>query len=126
MESQSLRSQELVLHILGQLIQACDLIITWNEGVASEDDYVTSPSGMEKMAATCMLLESIGESAKKIDRLIPGFLVENEPNIPWKQIKGLRDHIAHGYFELDATSIFDTTKEIPELKEALIRLQDCI
>lgn len=126
MESQSLRSQELVLHILGQLIQACDLIITWNEGVASEDDYVTSPSGMEKMAATCMLLESIGESAKKIDRLIPGFLTENEPNIPWKQIKGLRDHIAHGYFELDATSIFDTTKEIPELKEALIRLQDCI
>lgn len=126
MESQSLRSQELVLHILGQLIQACDLITTWNEGVASEDDYVTSPSGMEKMAATCMLLESIGESAKKIDRLMPDFLTDNEPNIPWKQIKGLRDHIAHGYFELDATSIFDTTKEIPELKEALIRLQDRI
>ncbi len=126
MESQSLRNQELVLHILSQLVQACNLIITWNEGVASEDDYVTSPSGMEKMAATCMLLESIGESAKKIDRLMPDFLINNEPDIPWKQIKGLRDHIAHGYFELDATSIFDTTKEIPELKEALIRLQHCV
>ncbi|MCM1139325.1 MAG: DUF86 domain-containing protein [Muribaculum sp.] len=126
MESQSLHNQELVLHILGQLVQACDLIITWNEGIASEDDYLCSPTGMEKMAATCMLLESIGESAKKIDRLIPGFLTENEPAIPWKQIKGLRDHIAHGYFELDAVTIFETTKEIQELKEALIRLQSCI
>lgn len=126
MESQSSHNQELVLHILGQLIQACDLIITWNEGVLSEDDYLCSPTGMEKMAATCMLLESIGESAKKIDRLMPGFLIENEPNMPWRQIKGLRDHIAHGYFELDAVTIFETTKEIPGLKDALTRLQFCI
>lgn len=116
MESQSSHNQELVRHILGQLIQACDLITTWNEGVLSEDGYLCSPAGMEKMAATCMLLESIGESAKKIDRLMPGFLTENEPTIPWRQIKGLRDHIAHGYFELDAATIFETTKEIPVLK----------
>lgn len=81
---------------------------------------------MGKMAATCMLLESIGESAKKIDRLMPDFLIKNEPDIPWKQIKGLRDHIAHGYFELDATTIFETAKEVPELKEALMRLKTCI
>ncbi len=126
MESQFLRNQELVLHILGQLVKACDLIITWNEDVATEDDYLTSPNGMGKMAATCMLLESIGESAKKIDRLMPDFLIKNEPDIPWKQIKGLRDHIAHGYFELDATTIFETAKEVPELKEALMRLKTCI
>lgn len=126
MESQSSHNQQLVRHILGQLIQACDLITTWNEGVLSEDVYLCSPAGMEKMAATCMLLESIGESAKKIDRLMPGFLTENEPTIPWRQIKGLRDHIAHGYFELDAVTIFETTKEIPVLKEALTRLQSCI
>lgn len=126
MESQFSHNQEFVFHILSQLIQACDLIATWNKGVISEDDYVTSPSGMEKMAATCMLLESIEESVKKIDRLIPQFLADNEPNIPWKQIKGLRDHIAHGYFELDAAIIFESTRELPVLKDALERLKLCL
>lgn len=123
MESQSLHNQELVMHILQQLSRACDLIVTWNEGVTSEDDYLSSSAGMEKMAASCMILESIGEGAKKIDRLMPGFLVENEPDIPWKRIKGLRDHIAHGYFELDATVIYNVSVyEVSVLKQALDRL----
>jgi uncharacterized protein with HEPN domain len=28
------------------------------------------------------------------------------PSIPWKQVKGLRDIIAHHYFDVDASQIF--------------------
>ena len=28
-----------------------------------------------------------------------------------KAVKGIRDHIAHGYFEIDADIIFSTVKE---------------
>ncbi len=74
------------------------------------------------MAATCMLLEAIGEGVKKIDKLRPG-LLDSEPEIPWREIKGLRDHIAHGYFNLDAEIIFDVAvEELPPLKAALERL----
>lgn len=127
MESSYLHNLEIALNILTKLIEACDYIMLWNRGIKSENDYLTSSIGMEKMAASCMLLESIGEGVKKIDKLLPDFLKENEPETPWRQIKGLRDHIAHGYFELDASTIYDVAiNEVPELKEVLSRLKQKI
>lgn len=127
MESSYFHNRELALHVLKQMENACDLIIIWNEPIKTIDDYLCSPDGMSKMAASCMLIESIGEGVKKIDRLVPNFLIENEPTIPWREIKGLRDHIAHGYFDLDSSIIFDVSKnEIPKLKEIFGRLQSCI
>ncbi len=76
------------------------------------------------MAASCMLIESIGEGVKKIDKLYPGFLSDNEPDIPWKNVKGLRDHIAHGYFNIDADIVYDVAiNEIHILQSSIKRLQ---
>lgn len=117
----------LINHIVGQMIEACGLISLWNESVATSDDYLTSPDGMQKMAASCMLIESIGEGVKKIDRLAQGFLYDNYPNTQWKEIMGLRDHIAHGYFNLDADIIFDVVKtEIPTLQKTLKELKSIL
>lgn len=75
------------------------------------------------MAASCMLIESIGEGVKKIDRQMPGFLEKAEPQIPWRSVKGLRDHIAHGYFNIDEDVVFDVAvNEISPLRESLTRL----
>lgn len=74
-----------------------------------------------------MLIESIGEGVKKIDRLTQGLLYDKFPNTPWKEIMGLRDHIAHGYFSLDAEIIFDVVKtEIPSLQTTLTDLKNLI
>ena len=71
-----------------------------------------------------MLIESIGEGVKKIDRLVPGVLYIEFPNTQWKEIMGLRDHIAHGYFNLDAEIIYDVVKtEIPSLQNTLKKLK---
>lgn len=36
--------------------------------------------------------------------------------IPWKAVKGIRDRIAHGYFEIDAEIIYEAVvKDVPEL-----------
>ncbi len=48
---------------------------------------------------------------------------DNSPEIPWRNIKGIRDHIAHGYFDIDAEIIYDVTlNEIPRLRETFVRL----
>jgi uncharacterized protein with HEPN domain len=40
--------------------------------------------------------------------------------MPWKQVKGLRDIIAHHYFDVDAGQIFwILSNEIAPLQEAL-------
>ena len=126
MELQSSQNN-LISHILGQMIESCNLIMTWNENIKNADDYPASTEGMEKMAASCMLIEAIGEGVKKIDKIHPGFLAERSPEIQWKQIMGLRDHIAHGYFNLDADIIFDVVKnEIPVLKTTLKEIKNYI
>ena len=124
MESQSSQSN-LISHILGQMVESCDLIMTWNKSITDAKDYPNSPEGMEKMAASCMIIEVIGEGVKKIDKMKPGFLAAKSPETQWKQIMGLRDHIAHGYFNLDADIIFDVVKnEIPPLKNILKKIKN--
>lgn len=126
MELQSSQSN-LINHIIGQMIGACDMLMTWNESIVDANDYPMSPAGMEKMAASCMLIEAIGEGVKKIDKILPGFLAAESPETQWKQIMGLRDHIAHGYFNLDADIIFDVVKnEIPILRNTLRKIKNDI
>ena len=112
-----------ILQLLMQIEELCDLILHWNNDITTVDDYVTTPEGLKTLAATCMHLESIGETIKKIDKIFPTFLEENAPYIPWKAIKGMRDHIAHGYFDIDADIIFDVVStEMENLIESIREL----
>lgn len=51
-------------------------------------------------------LEIIVEVVKKIPASVK---IEN-PEIEWRQIAGLRDFIAHGYFEIDDEIIWNTVQ----------------
>lgn len=63
------------------------------------------------------MITAIGEGVNRCNRIMPGFLSDNFPNIPWHAIIGMRNHIAHGYFELDADMVFEAVKtDIPSLK----------
>lgn len=109
MES-SFSSNSLVLNILRQIKDAVCQLENWNDGIVSPDDYAASPDGMKTLAATSMLLEAIGEGIKKIDSRTKGTILKLRPEIPWDDVKGMRDHIAHGYFDIDADIIFDVVK----------------
>ncbi len=79
---------------------------------------------MQILTANCTLITAIGEGINRVNRLIPGFLADNFPEIPWRAIVGMRNHIAHGYFELDAEIVYSSVcEEIPSLLETIT---DCI
>lgn len=119
----SSHNKAIACHSLRQMANACNLIWEWNQAVNSANDYLVSPNGVQTMAASCMLMESIGEGVKKLDRIIPNFLVDNAPNVPWNSVMGLRNHIAHGYFNLDSEIIYDIAiHEIPLLRETFLNL----
>lgn len=86
---------------------------------------------MQLLAANCTLITAIGEGINRINKILPDFLKSNFPGIPWHAIIGMRNHIAHGYFELDADIVFEAVKnDIPPLKEIIqkaeqICLNDC-
>ncbi len=97
----------------GLLVQIRTAIIQlkeWNNNVQSSDDYYYSPDGMKNLAASCMLIEAIGEGVKQIDKITDGKLLDKRPEIPWKDVIGIRNHIAHGYFDIDGDMVFDVIK----------------
>lgn len=95
-------------------------LIEWNENISSVEEYYSSQTGMQLLAANCTLLTAIGEGINRINRVIPDFLPSSFPEVPWNAIVGMRNHIAHGYFELDAEIIFEAiSTDIPPLLKTI-------
>ncbi len=61
-------------------------------------------------------LEIIGEATKNL----PEDFRNKYPELPWKEMAGLRDILIHQYFGIDYRFIWDITKnKIPKLKEQI-------
>ena len=106
--------------MLSQIQTAITDLKEWNKYVKSEEDYYASSEGMKNLAASCMLIEAIGEGFRRIDKLTNSTLLSGRKDIPWKDIIGIRNHIAHGYFDIDGAVVLDTIKnDIDTLYEAI-------
>jgi uncharacterized protein with HEPN domain len=61
-------------------------------------------------------IQVIGEATKKISYNTRG----KYPDIPWKDIAGMRDKLIHDYFGIDLDAVWDTVeKDIPLLKDEI-------
>ncbi len=64
-------------------------------------------------------LAVIGEAV----RLLSAESREAEPDIPWREIAGMRDRLIHGYASVDLHTVWRTVeRDIPPLREAVRRL----
>ena len=71
--------------------------------------------------ATLRNIELLGEAATHV----PESVRESRPEIPWRQIIGTRNRVAHGYLGIDDDVIWDIIRtDIPGLLVALRRLVD--
>ena len=103
-----------------QIRQAIHNLQEWNSSLHSVDDLLKSPEGMKTLAADCMLIEAIGEGFKKIDNRTNQQLLCHRPEIPWRQVMGMRDHIAHGYFDINTDFVWDVIQnDLQPLLEAV-------
>lgn len=93
-----------------QIRKAILQLLEWNEEVHSPEDYYSSAEGMKNLAASCMLIEAIGEGIKRIDDITRSKLLVERPEIPWIDVVGIRNHIAHGYFDIDGDIVYDVVK----------------
>jgi uncharacterized protein with HEPN domain len=111
MEFTSYSKKEQVLSVFMQIEKAIEQLQEWNSNIHSANDYYLSPGGMQTLAASCMLIEAIGEGVNKIHRITEKQLLPKRNDIPWEDIIGLRNHIAHGYFDIDGDIVFSVVKE---------------
>jgi uncharacterized protein with HEPN domain len=66
----------------------------------------------------------IGEAATKLSNDHPEF-VQGHPEVPWKNMKGMRNRIAHGYFDINLDIVWDTVQTaLPPLIERLTAIRE--
>lgn len=109
-----------VRSMLLQIREAICQLTDWNKDVREADDYYCSPEGMKLLAASCMLIEAIGEGVNQINKQTEGRLLAERLEIPWNDVVGIRNHIAHGYFDIDGDIVLDVVKnDLKPLQEAI-------
>lgn len=70
-------------------------------------------------AAVMRELEVIGEAAKGISDA----LRQKHPEVPWREMAGMRDVLIHEYFEVDLEEVWTTaTEDIPELHRLVSKI----
>ncbi|MGB7414704.1 MAG: DUF86 domain-containing protein [Thermosynechococcaceae cyanobacterium] len=78
----------------------------------AEMNYAALESDRRTQAAVLYEIVVIGEAA---NRLSPEFQA-NHPTIPWKDIIGMRNILAHQYDKVDSEVVWDAVcQDIPEL-----------
>ncbi|HIR33733.1 MAG TPA: DUF86 domain-containing protein [Candidatus Coprenecus merdigallinarum] len=103
-------------YLLKKIETTLERIIGNSSEINSYQYYASSPSGMERLESTCMLLIALGESIKGVDKLTDKQLLQNYPQVDWKGAMGIRDIIAHHYFDLDAEIVYDVVKNnLPQM-----------
>lgn len=110
--------KEMILSTLEDIKFSLELIQKRAKNIDSSDDFLKDENGLQKLDSIAMRLSAIGEGFKNIDKLSNNQLLIQYPNIPWKNVKGIRDILSHHYFDLDAEVIFNICKkEVNELLE---------
>jgi len=111
-----MRDGTLIIETLEQVEQVIENLLESTANLSDINELLKSADGMLRLNGICMCFIVIGEEIKRIDRYTDEKILTNYPSIPWKNIKGMRDRIAHGYFEIDTDVVFDTLKnDIPPL-----------
>lgn len=120
---------KMILSTLEDIEMSLELIVQRCKDIKSSDDFLDKDDGLLKLDSVSMRLVAVGGGFKNIDKLSDYKLLCNYPNIPWKQVKGIRDILSHHYFDLDAETIFaicknhidelltTTTKIIQDIKQ---------
>lgn len=99
------------INLLHDILDSISAINTYVEKGPMQDPLIYD--------AVRMRIIEIGIAVKKLskDRLA------SEPQIPWSNISGMRDHLAHSYQDTNVHLVIDVIdKHLVPLKEAVIRL----
>ena len=112
----TLRLADYVGHMLEAAQQACAYV----EGM-DKDDFLADRRTQQ---AVVMNLVIIGEAATRCLRDHDAFL-EQFPDVPWRGMRGMRNRIAHGYFDIDLDTVWETIQiALPELSERLPAIRE--
>jgi len=100
---------------LHHILMAIERIEEYSEGISLQEflEIGIIQDGVVRQ------LEIIGEATRNLSEE----LIDDHPEMPWSDIIGLRNRIAHAYYSIDQGVIWDIVKEdLPSLKREVARI----
>jgi uncharacterized protein with HEPN domain len=104
-----------VLHFLDDIKDAIDKIQTYTAGTS----YEKFLADQKTKDAVVRNFEIIGEAVKNL----PEEFKSRHPSVAWKQVAGLRDVMAHGYYRVDYEVLWGVITDIlPGFKTEIAKI----
>ena len=104
---------------LGHIVDAARLA----QGYCSQLTPEQFMQDKKTQQAVLLNLMVIGEAVAKIGSAFPEFL-DQHPEVPWKSIRGMRNRLAHGYFDVNLETVWETVQSaLPALEQTIFKIQ---
>ncbi len=104
------------LVFLSHILDSIELIESYSRG-KTEFDLINSIGLQDKIIRR---IEIIGEAVKNL----PEDLKVDHPEVPWRDLAGMRDIVAHQYFGVDLETVWlVAANELPELKAKIQKIK---
>lgn len=103
---------------LGHMLEATRLASTYVEGMTK----VEFLADRRTQQAVILNLITIGEAAARMVNEYPEFAASH-PDVPWAQMRGMRNRMAHGYFDINLDTVWETVQtSLPNLEATLRKI----
>ena len=97
--------------LLEQMREAVGQSLTYVEGL-DKDDFLSDKRTQQAVILNLIIL---GEAATKLMDRYPD-VAASYPLVEWRSMRGMRNRIAHGYYDIDLDVVWETVvSALPEL-----------
>ena len=108
-----MKHPERVSDYLGHIVEAIDRVANYLTDIP---DLAAFQRDERTRDAVVRNLEIIGEAANRIRATAPEFPALH-PELPWIEMRGMRNKIIHNYFDIEWSIVWDSAKDdLPVLK----------
>ena len=101
---------------LSHMLEAATLAQSYVEDV-KKADFLEDKKTQQAVILNIMV---IGEAATKLADEYPEFIAKY-PQVEWKSMRGMRNRLAHGYFDINLEIVWETVKQAFPILEAQLR-----
>ena len=116
--------RSLLLELLLEVEEAIRRIERRFTGIQKADDFIANDDGLDRLDGISMMLIVISENVRRIARIIGNDLDNHYPEIPWSDVKGIRNILAHDYFDIDPEEVYKIcANDLAILKQALAKMR---
>jgi uncharacterized protein with HEPN domain len=98
--------RQVLLYELSQILEALEQIPRRTIGINQPEDFRDGNRGRDSLDGVLVIFIACGEAFKHIDKVTASAFLPKYKSVDWRKVIGLRDVIAHHYFDVDVEQIF--------------------